>query len=47
MKKENLGLGIMLMGVIIAQYQEFAAWMFAMILGIGGLIVIWAGAREE
>ena len=47
MKKQNIGLGLLLMGNIVAQFGELASWMFGAMLGVAGLIVLIAGAREE
>ena len=47
MKKQNVGIGMLLMGLIVAQYQELAAWMFGMMLGVAGLIVILYGLKED
>ncbi len=47
MKKQNVGIGMLLMGLIVAQNGELAAWMFAMILGVGGLMVVLYGMKED
>lgn len=47
MKKQNIGIGIMLMGLIVAQYSELAAWLVGMILGVAGLTTIFYGSRED
>ena len=47
MKKQSIGLGLLLMGNIIAQFQELAAWMFGVMLGVAGLIVLFYGVKEE
>lgn len=47
MKKQNIGLGLLLMGNLVAQFQELAAWMFGMMLGVAGLMVLLYGAGEE
>lgn len=47
MKKQNVGIGLLLMGLIVAQYQEFAAWLFGMILGVAGLMYILFGSKED
>lgn len=47
MKKQNLGIGLLLMGLIVAQFPELAAWMLGMVLGAAGLVIVYAGMREE
>ena len=47
MKKQNLGIGLLLMGLIVAQFPEFAAWMVGMVLGAAGLVIVYSGTREE
>lgn len=47
MKKQNIGLGFLLMGNIVAQFPELAAWLFGMMLGIAGLLVLLFGFRED
>ena len=47
MKKQNIGLGLLLMGNIVAQFPELAAWLFGMILGAAGLMVLLFSFREE
>ncbi|MBQ6719325.1 MAG: hypothetical protein IJN20_03115 [Oscillospiraceae bacterium] len=47
MKKQNVGLGIMLMGLIVAQFPELAAWLTGMMLGVAGLMTILFGTRED
>ena len=47
MKKQNLGVGLLLMGLIVAQFPELAAWMLGMVLGAAGLVIVYAGMREE
>lgn len=47
MKKQNIGLGLLLMGNIVAQFPELAAWLFGMMLGIAGLLVLLFGFRED
>ena len=47
MKKQSLGLGLLLMGNIVAQFQELAAWMFGIMLGVAGLVVLLCGMKEE
>lgn len=46
MKKQNTGIGLLLLGNIIAQFPELAAWLFALMLGVAGLMVILFGGRE-
>lgn len=46
MKKQNIGIGLLLMGNIVAQFPELAAWLFAVMLGVAGLMVILFGSRE-
>lgn len=47
MKNHNLGLGLLLMGLIVAQFPELAAWMVGMMLGVAGLITILYSTRED
>lgn len=47
MKKQNIGIGLLLMGLIVAQFPELAAWMTGMMLGVAGLVVILYGTRED
>lgn len=47
MKKQNVGLGLLLMGNIVAQFPELAAWLFGMMLGVAGLMVILFGTKED
>ena len=47
MKKQNIGLGLLLMGNIVAQFPELASWLFGMMLGIAGLLVLLFGFRED
>ena len=47
MKKQNLGIGLLLMGLIVAQFPELAAWMVGMVLGTVGLVIVYSGTREE
>ena len=47
MKKQNVGIGLLLLGNIVAQLPEFAAWMFAAMLGVAGLMVIFGGLKED
>ena len=47
MKKQNLGIGLLLMGLIVAQFPELAAWMVGMVLGTAGLVFVYSGTREE
>ena len=47
MKKQNLGIGLLLMGLIVAQVPELAAWMVGMMLGVAGLITIYSSTREN
>lgn len=47
MKKQNLGIGLLLMGLIIAQFPEFPAWMIGVVFGAAGLVTVYAGMQEE
>lgn len=47
MRKQNVGIAMLLMGLIVAQYAELAAWMFGMMLGVAGLMVTLYGMKEE
>lgn len=47
MKKQNVGISMLLMGLIIAQLPEFAAWMFGAMLGVAGLMVVFYGMKED
>jgi len=47
MKKQNLGIGLLLMGLIVAQFPELPAWMIGVVLGSVGLVTVYAGMREE
>lgn len=47
MKKQNVGIGLLLMGLIVAQYQELAAWLFGIMLGVAGLMVVLYGTKED
>lgn len=47
MKKQNVGIGMLLMGLIVAQNGELAAWMFGIMLGVGGLMVVLYGMKED
>ena len=47
MKKQNLGIGLLLMGLIIAQFPELPAWMIGMVFGAVGLVTVYAGMQEE
>lgn len=47
MKKQNVGISMLLMGLIVAQLQEFAAWLFGAMLGVAGLMVVLYGLKED
>ena len=47
MKNQTFGLGLLLMGLIVAQFPELAAWMVGMMLGVAGLITIYSSTRED
>jgi hypothetical protein len=40
MKKQSVGLGLLLMGNIVAQLPELAAWLFGVMFGIAGILVL-------
>ena len=47
MKKQILGIGLLLMGLIVSQFPELPAWMIGVVFGAAGLATIYAGMREE
>ena len=47
MKNQTFGLGLLLMGLIVAQFPELAACMVGMMLGVAGLITIYSSTREN
>lgn len=47
MKKQNFGIGLLLMGLIVAQFPELATWMVGVVFGVAGLVTVYSGMQEE
>ena len=47
MKKQNVGFAFLLLGVIFALAPISYFWWIGVVLGVGGLIVVFSGVKDE
>ncbi len=47
MKKQNIGISVSLLGIILALSQETIPYLVGVILGIAGLLLTVFGAKED